>query len=117
MRARIVALMFLFSVLSYFDRTILSIAAPGIMKEFNVSETEMGVVFSSFLLSYTLLMIPGGRWADRFGPRKTLTVFAVGSGVATSLFALGAAIPAFVVLRLLFGMFTAPLYPAAGKMN
>jgi len=117
MRARIVALLFLFSVLSYFDRTILSIAAPGIMKEFSLSETQMGVVFSAFLFSYTIFMIPGGRWADRFGPRKTLTVFAVGSGIATSLFALGAAIPAFVVLRLLFGMFTAPLYPAAGKMN
>ncbi len=117
MRTRIVALMFLFSVMSYFDRTILSIAAPGIMKEFSISETQMGVVFSSFLLSYTLLMIPCGRLADRFGPRSVLTVSAMGSGVATALFSVSATIPIFAALRLLLGAFTAPLYPATGKMN
>ncbi|MBK5290867.1 MAG: MFS transporter [Acidobacteriia bacterium] len=126
MRARIVTFMFLFSVLSYFDRTILSIAAPGIMKEFSISETEMGFVFSSFLLSYTILMIPGGRWADRFGPRNVLTGFAVGSGLCTALLAaagrpgLGALIgigPAFALIRLAFGVFTAPIYPTSGKMT
>src|SRR4051794_9463188 len=90
MRTRIVMLMALFSVMSYFDRTILSIAAPGIMKEFSISEIQMGVVFSAFLASYTLFMIPGGRWADRYGPRNTFTFFALGSGFATSLLAFGA---------------------------
>jgi MFS family permease len=126
MRTRIVTLIFLFSVMSYFDRTILSIAAPGIMKEFSLSETEMGVVFSAFLASYTLLMIPGGRWADRYGPRNVFTFFALGSGLATALFAFGGKpglgsvlgiIPAFVVIRLAFGVFTAPIYPTAAKMS
>ena len=126
MRTRIVTLMFLFSVMSYFDRTILSIAAPGIMREFSISETEMGFVFSSFLLSYTILMIPGGRWADRFGPRNILTAFAVGSGLCTALLAaagrpgFGALIgvaPAFAVIRLAFGVFTSPIYPASGRMT
>ena len=31
---RIIALMFALSVMSYFDRTIMSIAGPGIMREF-----------------------------------------------------------------------------------
>ncbi len=126
MRARIVTLMFLFSMMSYFDRTILSIAAPGIMREFSISETEMGWVFSSFLFSYTLLMIPGGRAADRFGPRNVLTGFAIGSGLCTALLAaaarpgLGALIgiiPAFMAIRLAFGVFTAPIYPTSGKMT
>ena len=124
MRTRIVGLMFLLSVMSYFDRTILSIAAPGIMKEFALSETQMGVVFSSFLLSYTILMIPGGRLADLFGPRLVFTLFALGSGAATAAFAFGGAfgaiigiIPAFALLRLLFGVVTSPIYPTAGKMT
>ena len=33
----IAALMFALSVINYFDRTILSIAAPGMMKEFSLS--------------------------------------------------------------------------------
>lgn len=122
----IAVLMFAFSVINYFDRTILSIAAPGMMKEFSISPTSMGAVFSAFLISYTLLMTPGGRWSDRFGPRNMLAVMALGSGIFTALMPLGATpglgsligvIPGLVVIRLGFGIFTAPIYPAAGRMN
>ena len=70
----LVALMFAFSVMSYFDRTIMSIAGPEIMKEFWVEPTQMGWVYSAFILGYALFMIPGGDVADRLGPRNTLTL-------------------------------------------
>jgi len=66
-QARIVALMFALSAMNYFDRVVMSIAGPGIMKDFRISETEMGTVYSAFLLSYTLMMTPGGALADHFG--------------------------------------------------
>src|SRR3954447_26338691 len=83
------AMMFALSVINYFDRTILSVAAPSMMKEFSLSPTSMGAVFSAFLISYTLLMTPGGRWSDRFGPRNMLGVMAIGSGLLTALMPLG----------------------------
>lgn len=122
----VVVLMLAFSVGSYFNRTILSIAAPTIMQEFSLSETEMGTVFSAFLFSYTLLMIPGGKLADRYGPRRVLAGMAFGSGLFTVLTALGGrpeiaawigVVPSFLILRLGMGIATAPLYPATGKMN
>jgi len=122
----VVALMLAFSVGSYFNRTILSIAAPTIMQEFSLSETEMGTVFSAFLFSYTLLMIPGGKLADRFGPRRVLAGMAFGSALFTALTAVGGrpeiaawvgVVPSFLILRLGMGVATAPLYPATGKMN
>jgi ACS family glucarate transporter-like MFS transporter len=122
----IAAMMFGLSVINYFDRTILSVAAPGMMKEFSLSPTSMGVVFSAFLVSYTLFMTPGGRWSDRFGARNMLGITALGSGLLTALMPLGGApglgsllgvIPGLVVIRLGFGIFTAPLYPAAARMN
>ncbi|MBI3679501.1 MAG: MFS transporter [Acidobacteria bacterium] len=125
-QVRIALLMTAFSVMSYLDRTALSIAAPTIIREFSLSETEMGAAFSAFQVSYTLLMIPGGRWADRFGPRTMLAVMGLGSGLVTALMALGArpglgallgVVPALAALRLAFGVFTAPLYPATGRMN
>jgi MFS family permease len=67
-----VALMIGFSVMSYFDRTIMSTAGPQIMKEFNLSQTQMGSVYSAFILSYAVMMIPAGHLADRLGPRLTL---------------------------------------------
>src|SRR4051794_4996987 len=120
------AMMFAMSVINYFDRTILSVAAPAMMREFSLSPTSMGAVFSAFLISYTLLMTPGGRWSDRFGPRNMLAITALGSGILTSLVPLGGipglgsligVIPGLFFIRLGFGIFTAPLYPAAARMN
>src|ERR1700735_292989 len=54
----IVALLFGFSMVSYFDRTIMSIAGPQLMLDFGVSPTAMGSVYSAFILGYALTMIP-----------------------------------------------------------
>ncbi len=125
-QAAIIGLMFGLSVMSYFDRTILSIAGPGIMKEFGISEVRMGSVYSAFLVTYALFMIPGGRTADRFGPRMVLTWMALGSALFTSGLAFAATpglgtligvVPAFIVIRLAFGAFTAPLYPTCNRTN
>jgi sugar phosphate permease len=88
-QALVVGLMFGLSVMSYFDRTIMSIAGPEIMKQFRLTETELGTIYSAFLLTYALLMIPGGSLADRLGPRLVLGFMALGSAVFTALTALG----------------------------
>src|SRR5437868_14862064 len=46
----IVALMVLFSLMSYFDRTIMSVAGPGIIRDFGISGMKMVAGFSAFLL-------------------------------------------------------------------
>ena len=125
-RTVIACLMFGLSVMSYFDRTIMSIAGPAIIREFRLPETGMGTVYSAFTLGYALLMVPGGRFADRFGPRRVLTIMALGSALFTALTALGTKpglgsylgiIPALILVRLGFGFCTAPLYPTCGRMN
>ena len=85
----VVALMLACSVMSYFDRTIMSIAGPQIMKEFDLSETQMGSVYSAFILSYAIMMIPGGRIVDRLGPRLTLLLMNLSAALFTGLTALG----------------------------
>ena len=118
--------MIVFSTLSYFNRTLMSVAAPTLMRQFGLSETQMGTVFSAFLLSYALLMIPGGRLADRFGPRATLTLAGLGAGIAIAMTAfcgnpgLGGWIGVqaeLVLVRFALGVATAPLYPACARMN
>ena len=124
-RANIIALMVAFSVMSYFDRIIISIAGPEIIREFSISETEMGAVYSAFLFGYTLTMIPGGRWADRFGPRLVVTLTGLGAALFTALTALGGAhvwslltsvAGSFVVIRFLLGLATGPLYPSCARV-
>jgi MFS transporter, ACS family, glucarate transporter len=59
------------------------------MSEAHVTETQMGTIYSAFTLGYALGMIPGGRFVDRFGPRRVLTFMGFGAGVFTGLTALG----------------------------
>lgn len=123
---RLVILMTALSGMSYFNRTIMSIAGPGIMKEFQISEPSMGTVYSAFLLSYTLCMGLGGALADRFGARRTLFVAGLCGCACTALTALcgpaglGAylgVVGAFMVVRFLFGIATAPLYPSTARIS
>lgn len=122
---RIVGLLFGLSAASYFCRIAISIAGPEIMKEFHLPETQMGWVYSAYLLSYTVLMTPGGWMADRLGGRFTLVVGGLGAALFTGLTSfsgvpgLGAwlgVLPAFLLVRIAFGACTAPLYPACGRI-
>jgi len=124
-RLTVVALLFTFSLVSYFDRTIMSIAGPQFMKDFAISPTQMGAVYSAFILGYALLMVPGGHLVDRLGARLTLTLMGAFSAVFTGLIVftgrpgLGAyvgVLPALFAIRLGLGVVTAPLYPASARM-
>jgi MFS family permease len=122
----IVTLMMLFSVMSYFDRTIMSVAGLGIIRDFGLSQTQMGAVYSAFLLGYALMMIPAGQLTDRLGPWRTLICMGFGAALFTGFTALGARpglgsiigiVSSLVLVRFLVGVCTAPLYPACGRMN
>jgi MFS family permease len=125
-RTGIVLLMAAFSIMSYFDRIIMSVAGPLVMREMRLSETQMGAIYSAFTFSYGILMIPGGRLADHFGPRRVLTVMGLGAAAFTGLTALGGrplfgiwlgVFPSFLIIRLGLGVVTAPLYPSCAIMN
>jgi len=125
-RTGVVFLMVLLSVMTYIDRIIITIAGPGIIKEYSVSETQMGTVYSAYLFSYAIMMIPGGWFTDVAGPRVSLAVMAFGSALFTALTTLGGSpglgtyigvVAAFLVIRLAMGVFASPMYPAAGRMS
>lgn len=86
----------------------MSIAGPQIMMEFSIAPTQMGSIYSAFILGYFLFMIPGGQVADRLGPRVTLGLMGLAAALFTGLTALGGkpglgaylgAIPAFTTIR------------------
>src|SRR5581483_57121 len=112
------------SAINYFDRSILAIAAPRLMRQFRVSEVVMGTAFSAFLLSYTILLTPGGWLADRAGARRVLSWACVAWAIFTAATALAGSqtlrlLPPFAVLigiRLMLGVASAPIYPASAKV-
>jgi MFS family permease len=108
--------MFGFSLMNYFDRIIMSIAGPAIMKELALSPTQMGLVYSSFLLAYALFMMPGGQLVDWLGARRTLSAVGLSTAAFTGLTAAGSALAPLAAIRFLMGLCTSPLYPACGRM-
>ena len=99
----------------------ISIAASFIQKEFQLDNVQLGYVFSSFVAGYALFQAPGGRLADRFGPRKILALGTVWWGVFT---ALSAMVPAgisgllalLLSVRFALGLGEAVVYPASNRL-
>ena len=67
-------LLFLFNMIAYTDRVNISVAGKPIAEELGLSPVALGYLFSSFLWAYVLMMLPGGRLIDRFGPHNIAAV-------------------------------------------
>lgn len=118
-RYRILGLLFLLSLVNYLLRNNISVAIPSIREAFSFTSTEIGWILSSFNLTYTLLMIPGGLFGERFGPRFTLAVIAATWGVLTWLTGFAPALMAasatgtfvaLIIVRLAMGASQAPVF-------
>jgi len=113
--------MFVISAVAYLDRVNISIAGQSIEQQFHLEHVQLGWVFSAFGLGYALFQAPGGRLADRFGPRRVLALGAVWWAVFTSLTAFvpaGFAGALFTLLsvRFLLGVGEAVVFPASNRM-
>ena len=84
-RWQILAVMLLLSMVTYLDRVNISIAARHITDEYHLTDVQMGKIFSAFILAYGLFQVPGGWLADRFGPRRVLTLAIIWWSLSTVL--------------------------------
>jgi len=122
-RWRLVALLMGFSGLNHFHRQSLPAVVDEVMRDCRFSETDMGWIYSAFLLGYVAFMIPGGWLADRRGGYFALVVSGLGTAALVaatgccgfSVFT-GMAFAAFLLVRCLMGILTTPLFPAAGRI-
>ncbi len=97
--------------INYIDRTNLSAATPTLMKELNITPTEMGVVMSAFFLSYAFFQIPAGWLADKIGHRITYAGAVVWWSLATMLTAAATSITSLIGVRALLGIGEAGSFP------
>lgn len=120
LRFWILALITLVLALSTGDRATLSVAAPGIAKDFSISPVDLGWLFSAFSWSYCIAQIPAGYLVDRVGPRIAIFVALACWSVATILMSgvgyVAAPVVTLLVLRVLLGLLEAPVAPACGRI-
>ncbi|MDA8441413.1 MAG: MFS transporter, partial [Peptococcaceae bacterium] len=116
MRWFILAWLFILTLVSYMDRANLSMAVPLIMKEFNLSASQIGVVISGLTIGYTILNFPGGFLADRFSPKRILMFSLTFWSLFTILTGAVGGLTSLVIVRILFGASEGPLGPSNTKI-
>jgi len=61
-------------LITYMDRSNISVAQPEIARQFGLSKSAMGLILAAFTWAYALGQIPSGWFGDRFGPKRVLTI-------------------------------------------
>jgi MFS transporter, ACS family, D-galactonate transporter len=115
-RHRLLAMLFITVVITYLDRSNLSIAATAIAQDLQLDPAQMGLVFSAFGWSYALLQIPGGMLVDRTRPRLLLALVIGLWSLATILQGFASAFAMLLSLRVLLGALEAPAYPTLNRV-
>src|ERR1700758_3538581 len=97
--------------INYLDRSNLSIAAPVIQKQFDLSAVSLGYLFSAFGWTYTILLPLAGIILDRMGPRLLYAVAVVGWSLAIFAVGLASSFAGLLGCRVAVGVFESPALP------
>lgn len=104
--------------ISYIDRTNISVGAIAMKEQFRWTETQKGLVLSSFYIGYMLLMLVTGALANRYGGKIVLGIAVIWWSLFTALTPPSAlmSLTALVVARIALGAGEAAVFPAAMTM-
>ncbi len=109
----VLLLLCLMYFLTYLDRVNVSTAADGFGREFELSKTQIGLVFSAFAYPYLVFQVIGGWVSDRFGARRTLIACGSLWAAATALTGLAGGLVSLLAARVLLGLGEGATFPAA----
>jgi MFS family permease len=112
-RWTILLMLGLMALITFIDRTNISVTASEIAKEFSFSKTQLGWIFSAFGFAYALGQIPGGWFSDTYGARKVLTIVVLFWSLMTMTTTLAVGFVSMLVIRFVFGIGEAAAWPAA----
>jgi ACS family glucarate transporter-like MFS transporter len=101
----------LMTFMSYMDRVNLSVATPQIMQELHFTKMDIGWIQTVFFLCYALFQIPSGTITEWLGHRKVLPFALAWWSIFTALSSGCQQLWTWLVVRGLFGMGEAPIFP------
>ncbi len=99
------------AVITYIDRVALSLSRKQVAADLNLTDIQMGYVFSAFAAAYALFEIPGGLMGDRMGPRKVLMRIVIWWSAFTAATGMAWNFSSLIVTQTLFGAGEAGCFP------
>ncbi len=101
---------------NYIDRGTLSVAAPFLGADLQLTKTQLGALFSTFFWTYAAFQLVAGWLVDRYDVRWVLGVGFLVWSAATMLTGLVNSFAAIFALRLLLGMGESVAYPSYSRI-
>jgi len=111
----IVGLVFLATLINYIDRLTISVLAPVITKDLNLTNTQFGGIVTWFLLAYTISQSLSGKLYDRIGTRLGFVVSITIWSVAAIAHAFARGLGSLSLFRFVLGLGEAGNWPGAAK--
>ncbi|MBP2637193.1 MAG: putative transporter [Firmicutes bacterium] len=102
--------------INYVDRVNIGVAAPTLMKLFELSPAQMGILMSAFFWSYVGCMLPIGWLLNRMGPKMIMFWSCLGWGLSTALTAAVSGFNSFFAVRVLLGVTESGVYPTCTRV-
>ena len=116
-RMRIVLILLGLSVfINYIDRSNLSIAAPFLKDELNLSMSQLGILLSTFFWTYSIFQPVSGWLVDRFDVNWVLALGFLLWSAATAATGLAHGFAMLLGLRLVLGIGESVAYPSYSKI-
>jgi ACS family hexuronate transporter-like MFS transporter len=102
-------------VINYIDRQTLSVLAPFLKRDYEWSNTDFACIVISFRAAYAIGQTVSGRFLDRVGTRRGLTITVLWYSIAALLTSLASGLRSFCVFRFLLGAGESANWPGATK--
>ena len=111
-RARYLVMVMLFVsvVVTFMDRSNLSITAPAMRADLGIDTVHMGWILSAFGWTYAFCQIPAGWLVDRVAPRFFYPAILILWSIATVMLGVVGSVLSLICIRLLIGALEAPSY-------
>ena len=110
------AILFAINALNFFDRNIPGVVGEQVKKDWELSDTQWGIVGTAFTLLYAVVGIPLGEWADRGTRTRILSIGVTLWSLLTAASGLAWNYASMFVIRLGVGVGEATCAPAANSL-
>ena len=110
-RHLVLAALCIITTINYLQRNSVGGAETTIRADLDLSRNDSGDVMGAFFLTYALCQVPSGWLAQRWGGRRTLTLYAAGWSIIMALTAAATSLPALLSARWAMGALQAGIFP------
>ncbi|AXA34467.1 MFS transporter [Francisella adeliensis] len=109
-------MLLILGMISYLDRSTLSIANTVIAETFDIPPMQMGILLSAFMWPYAIANLPSGYLVDKYGINKIMAISITGWSIACILSGFVTGFYTILMTRILLGIAEAPFFIIATKV-